>query len=180
MKKWGNQIKGLKAHKKSPASPLFTFSYIIEGNKKPRFVALRNSTYLMGTARLLLKRKKIQVGAAPSKVKANIYWNLTTSILKGKYFFSFFTHQWGKSTIDCGKKAKTSYFQKAVYNGTKYFHGRSSSQQLIREVENNSTITLGRLSDSSAVEVKPWNKKKLKSITVVSLAHSHAPDVEEV
>ena len=90
VKKWGNQIKGLKAHKKSPASPLFIFSYIIEGNKKPRFVALRNSPYLMVTARLFLKRKKIQVGAAPSKVKSEHLLESYNQYFKRKIFLLLF------------------------------------------------------------------------------------------
>jgi len=56
VKKWSNQINALKPYKKSPASPLFNFSYIIEGNKKRRFITLKNSTYLIGAARLFLKR----------------------------------------------------------------------------------------------------------------------------
>ena len=69
LKKWGNQINGLKAQKKLPASPLFNFSYIIEGNKKPRFVALKNSAHLLHghRKRLLLKRKKFKLAQHKSQ-----------------------------------------------------------------------------------------------------------------
>lgn len=64
VRQWKNGATKLTSWKRtrSPASPLYNFSYIIEGNKKPRFVSLKNSTYLMGAARLFWET--IQVGAA--------------------------------------------------------------------------------------------------------------------